>query len=969
MAPRRERSTIPGVAPVPSGPPPVVVRVLGALIAEVDGAPVSLGGPRPRAVLARLAVADGRMVTDDALIEDVWGDGAPRTALLTLQGYISSLRKSLDPANARGGLGARVLVRDGPGYALRLPPGGLDAAVFATLAAEARTALGRGEAETAARLLDDALALWRGPAYGDCLDREFAAPEIARLTALRHGATEDRAAAALVLGDHTRAVAMAEAHTREHPLRERGWVLLAAALYRSGRQGDASTALRTARRTLADELGADPGPDLVALQDAVLRQDDAGVAAVLPTPVTTSPARRHRRVPVPLTPTVGREDDVRTVADALRDHRSVTLTGPGGMGKTRLALEVAGRRDDPDGPWFVELAGLPGRSADEAGPDAGADPAGAVATALGVTSGRGVDALVAVLADRRALLVLDNCEHVVDSVAVLVSEILRSCPGMTVLATSRVSLGTPGEFVHETPPLATTGDGPAVELFLARASDATGGAPATEDDRLAAARLCEGLDGMPLAIELAAAQARTLSVQQLLDHLDDRLAVLRGGSRATPRHATMAAAVEWSYRSLTDGEKLLFTELGIFEGGFDLEAITAVVDRRDAVLDLAPLVEKSLVKALGGHPRRYRMLETLRSYAAFVRDHDVTARVRRRHVQWVTDLADAAYVELRGPRAAQWMDRLDREMPNVRAALEYCADDLETHLHIAGGLYWFWYRRGHVAEGLRYLEPAMKARDLPAAVTVRAVAGLTITRYLAGDIAGLMESFGRLAELEPTTVGDPVPRSDALVALAYFEAGAGLVEPALTHAADAVVLARELGAPYSEAEALMSTGTAWLRSGEAERAHDYLGRAIDVATTSGYRWCEASALWLDAKVSLAEHDDDRAVASLVRMIDACEEAADTTSTMVGLMTLAYALFRRGHVEDAAALRAVVDLRSESIGYWPAAMDPVDLGPYVAELTESIPADTAAAAVATARAAAEGRDGTSDLVEDILQRCR
>ena len=189
------------------------------------------------------------------------------------------------------------------------------------------------------------------------------------------------------------------------------------------------------------------------------------------------------------------------------------------------------------------------------------------------------------------------------------------------------------------------------------------------------------------------------------------------------------------------------------------------------------------------------------------------------------------------------------------------------------------------------------------------------------------------------------------------------------HAADAVVLARELGASYSEAEALMSTGTAWLRAGDAERAHDFLGRAIDVATTSGSRWCEASALWLDAKVSLAEHDDDRAVASLVRMIDACEEAADTTSTMVGLMTLAYALFRRGHVEDAAALRAVVDVRSESIGYWPAAMDPVDLGPYVAELTESIPADTAAAAVATARAAAEGRDGTSDLVEDILQRCR
>lgn len=966
------------MAPVSvSGTPPVLVRVLGAMTAEVDGVPVALGGPRPRAVLARLAVADGRMVTDDAIIEDVWGDDAPRTALLTLQGYVSSLRKALDPATARTGLGARVVVRDGPGYALRLPPEGLDAAVFTTLAAEARSALGRGEAEAAARLLDDALVLWRGPAYVDCLDRDFAAPEIARLTALRHGATEDRTAAALALGDHARAVAMAEAHTREHPLRERGWALWAAALYRSGRQGDASAALLAARRTLADELGADPGPELLALQDAVLRRDDAGVAAVLPAPAAAPLARRQRRVPVPLTPTVGREDDVRAVADALRDHRSVTLTGPGGMGKTRLALEVAGRRDDPDGPWFVELAGLPVRSAaggtDSIAPEA--DPAGAVATALGVTSGRGVDALVAVLADRRALLVLDNCEHVVDSVALLVTEILRSCPDMSVLATSRVSLGTPGEFVHETPPLATADDGPAVELFLARASDATGGAAATEDDRLAAARLCEGLDGMPLAIELAAAQARTLSVRQLLDHLDDRLAVLRGGSRANPRHATMAAAVEWSYRSLTDGEKLLFTELGIFEGGFDLDAVTAVVDRRGAVLDLAPLVEKSLIKALGGHPRRYRMLETLRSYAAAVRDDDVTARVRSRHVQWVIDLADTAYLELRGPRAAQWMDRLDREMPNVRAAFEHCADDLETHLHIAGGLYWFWYRRGNVAEGLRYLEPAMKARDLPAAVTARAVAGLTITRYLAGDIAGLMESFGRLAEIEPATVGDPVPRTDALVALAYFEAGAGLVEPALAHAAEAVALAEDLGVPSSAAEATMSAGTAWFRAGDLDRAHEFLRRAVDVAATSGYRWCEASSLWLDAKVSLAEHDDAGAVSSLLRMLDACEEAADTTSTMVGLMTLAYALFRRGHVEDAAVLRAVVDLRSESIGYWPAAMDPVDLGPYVAELTASIPAATAAAATAAARAAADtragsaGTNGESDLVEAVLRRCR
>ncbi|WP_052067974.1 AfsR/SARP family transcriptional regulator [Rhodococcoides fascians] len=902
----------------------VQLRVLGPLEASLDGDPIALGGPVPRALVARLVIADGRMVGDDTLIDDLWGELPPRTASLTLQGYVSSLRKALEPG--RGSAKPKILVRRGPGYALDLPADAVDSKRFVVAAARGKQALAAGDAADADRILGSALELWRGPAHVDCADREFAKAEIRHLEELRLDVVEDRVDAAIALGHTAAAAAALEGHTREHPLRERAWELLALALYRSGRQGDALTALRTARHLLAEELGADPRPSSLALYDAILRQEPS-LDPPAATKAGSSGRPRSSRVPIPATHLVGRREVLADVSAAVNAHRLVTLTGAGGMGKTRLALEVARARDDTDGPWFVELADVRD----------GGVLVDAVATALQVTVSGGADALVAILGERDTIVVLDNCEQLIEPIAELVEAILASAPGISVLATSREALGVHGEFVVDMPPLSSGADGEAVRLFVERAAAQLGGWDPSGDDLGLLETLCSRLDGMPLAIELAAGQCRALSVRQLVDNIDDRFAVLRGGPRTNVRHSTMLAAVEWSVSSLTDRERTLFEELAIFDGGFDLDAARAVVGTRNIIGDLGALIDKSLVKSVGGDPRRYRMLETLRSYAALHRDPGRTSTLLDRHTSWVVEMAKQAYFGLRGPECPRWMTRLDRDISNVRAALDRVDTSSETYLRIAGGLYWYWYRRGHVAEGLRYLEPAMKAKDADISVLVRAVAGLTITRYLAGDMAGLFESFGRLAELEPATPGHDVARSDALVSLAFFEAGAGATEEALKHADEALALGTVIDAPYTRAEALMSAGTAYLRSGDLSRAKELLSAATDVAAESGYQWCEGSALWIHAKVDLAQGNwGGPAEEKLARMIYACDKVFDTSSWMVGLATLAYALFRRGEFDSAARLLGVVERQTELNGYVPVEMDPIDLGRYDREMREGIP---------------------------------
>ncbi len=959
--------------PIPVAPPStsVYLQVLGPVRVLVGDEDVSVGGPVPRALLARLAIAAGEGVSDDALIDHLWGDAPPRTAKLTLQGYVARIRKILDPH--RPGARSRVLPRRGNGYAFE--PDAADWRQFTSLADEGRKLLHDGDAAAAAALLDTALDHWRGNAYTDTHDSGPVAAEAGRLDARRLDAVEDRMEAAVLLGEHASAAAELDSFTRTHPLRERAWELLARAHYLAGRPGDALDALRRVRETLAEELGTDPRPSLLALQASILAHNHdllptpttaspaaaPAVSTVLPEPVPApapEPAARDpfaHNLPLALTHLVGRGDQLAEVGTLLRNHRLVTLTGAGGMGKTRLALEAARARSDSDGPWLVELAGAQ---------DSG-QVADALATTLGLTVSGGIDEVAAVLRGRELLLVLDNCEQVVDTVADAVTTVLTRCPDVRVLTTSREPLFATGEFVYEVPPM-TESEG--VRLFVERAAVQSGSFRPDALERGLLTGLCGQLDGMPLAIELAAAQCRTLSVRQLVDLVDDRFALLRGGPRTNARHTTMLAAVEWSYQTLTDPQRILFQSLAVFEGGFDLDAAQLVVGGTDLIADLGALVDKSLVSVTGGDPRRYRMLETMRDYAARVRDPDLSARMRARHIAWVCTLADAAYLGLRGRDSSRWMRRLDQDAANVRAALDATEDDPASHLRITGGISWYWYRGGHVAEAISRLAPALTTvegalESVPLPVRSRAVAGATVVHYLAGNLPGLFTALGRLAELA-AQVTDPVSRSDAETTLAFFEAGSGLIDRARAHAQASLDLGVRAQRPFTVAEALMCLGTADFRAGEFDSAADNLDRATTVAAEIGYGWCEASALWIAAKVDLAQGRwGGPAETKLVRMIRVCESNADLTSWLVGLATLGYAAFRRGDHATAAVLTEFVDRQGSAIGYRPAGMDPVDLAVYDRDLRDGLsPAHVEAGRV---RAAALTRDEMSALVPSMV----
>ncbi|CUW31341.1 ATP-binding protein [Streptomyces reticuli] len=544
-----------------------------------DGTPLDPGGPRPRALLTLLLLDAGRPVSVRRLLDGLYGAEPPAGAVAALQSQISRLRRRLAPHTGIDAVPA--------GYTLAVDPDAVDAHRFARLAAEGRTALAAGDHPRAAALLRDALALWRGPALPDLPD---AHADRARLEELRRAAVPDRIEAELGSGRGPELVAELRALLRRHPLDERLYGQLMRALHAAGRPAEALAVYEEARRTLAGELGADPSPELSALHLHLLR-DGAG-----------APARP--RLPAQLTRFVGREAELSRIDRALADSRLVTLTGPGGVGKTRLALEAARTRaGTPPDVCLVELAPL----AD------GARIPYAVLAALGVRDGfrspatDALDRLLAVLADREVLVVLDNCEHLVDAAARTVALLLGACPGVRVLATSRESLGITGELLVPVPPLP---EEPAVRLLRDRARAVR----PDFDDHARVPEICRALDGLPLAIELAAARLRTLSVEELADRLHDRFRVLARGDRAkAPRHRTLRAVVEWSWELLDAEERDLASRLTVFAGGATLDAVAAVCGVPYPEDPLASLVEKSFLEVSDG---RYRMLETIRTFAA-----------------------------------------------------------------------------------------------------------------------------------------------------------------------------------------------------------------------------------------------------------------------------------------------------------------------------------------------------------------
>ncbi|WP_445149603.1 BTAD domain-containing putative transcriptional regulator [Baekduia sp. Peel2402] len=685
------------------------VSILGTLELRRDGDAVPVAGARVRALLARLALDAGRDVSPATLIDAVWDDTPPGDAGHALQALVSRLRRALAPGGE--------LVSGTAGYRLAVDPEAVDALRFETLAAAGAAALRNGDPARAATILRDALALWRGPALGELAGTQrFATAAGSRLDDLRLAATADRIEADLALGVGAgELVAELDALTAAHPLNERLAGQRLRALAAAGRPADALEAYEALRRRLDAELGAVPSPELQAAQLAIVTAAPITPASA---PAPPAPSRRSN-LRAGVTSFVGREAEVDRLAALLDEHRLVTLIGPGGAGKTRLAGEVAARRLPliPDGAWMVELAATTDPD------DVGASVLGALglreARMLAVGSpvpGHGsgpgpVDAtahLVDVLAERETLVILDNCEHLLDATAVLADLLLAQCPALRILATSREPLGIAGEHLAQVPPLglppvdASAAEAlahPAVALFADRAAAAAPDFSVDETTVAAVVEICRRLDGLPLAIELAAARLRSLPAAQIAARLDDRFRLLTGGSRAAlPRQRTLRAVVDWSWDLLSEPERALARRIAVFPAGVTAASAAAVGVGADVGADdvpelLAALVDRSLIALVDREHGRYRMLETIREYGIERLDETgELAAIRTAHARHFAALVEEAEPHLRRPEQLEWFALLQAERENVLTALRWLAEtgDAAAALKLAVSSCWFW---------------------------------------------------------------------------------------------------------------------------------------------------------------------------------------------------------------------------------------------------------------------------------------
>ena len=847
---------------------------------------VELGGPLPRRLLTALLAAEGRPVPDDQLSEAVW-EGQPVASPQTaLQVYVSRLRRALGDAD-------RSMLRRTPaGYCLVTTPGATDIEQFTEQIRAARHLSDGGQSQQALPGFDAALRLWRGEPFADLAADPGASAARAHLQELRAAAEEDRAATRLAAGQEVEAVAELEALVRAAPYRERRWALLVLGLYRCGRQAEALAAVRRVRSLLADQLGVDPGPELQRLEQQVLGQDpglllpDHGSPAFDPVP--------HERILRPLSSFLGREPDLALLAKLVNEHRLVTVTGTPGVGKTRLAIEHAAIRADGDGPWLVRLADV-------------TDPAvipSAIAAAFHMTETAAAtpDSLAEVLRQRRGLLVLDNCEHLTGHVAPLVLRILGRAPGMHVLATSRAPLGADGERLL---PLRPLRDAEAMALLIDRIRTALPTWQPLGPDLDAVRHVAAALDGIPLALELAATRIPVLGIQEMAARLGDRLAVLgRAPAGGLTPHVTLEDAIGWSVDLLPDADRSMLLRLWPFEGGFPLEAVLA----EDSGLEsLSSLVSRSLVAVdTTAAASRYRLLEIMRTYC---RTHDPEPDASRAaHAAFVHRLLGQAGLELHGPRSAAAIRVLTRELPNIRAAI---AHDLraapEAALLTAAQLLTFWVRSGLVLEGRRLLERCLEAAPhAPALDITRAHMARAGLEYVAGDVGNARDAIAAVVRDLGDSSGREARalRAEALYYQALLQVPDGNPKTALTAATEAIEISGELGMDGLAALAEMTQGAALLMLGRDNDGRQALHTAIRDALACGTEWTAAVSELVLAQDMLASGDPALPLLRLALRRFLRED--DLSSVLVVLHTGAQALAADGHADRAERLRTEVD---------------------------------------------------------------
>ena len=667
-----------------------------------DGVLADVPGARLRGLLIALALEPGHAVPKATLVDWIWGEHPPSEAANALQRLVSRLRKALPEGLVEG---------QTDGYRLRVEPDAVDAVRFERLVGQAR----KDEDPRRVRLLREALALWRGAAMQDVGLQDSAAFDAAvtRLEGLRLTAMEDRFDAEIGLGHGAELVTELTDLVAAHPWRERLVAALMRALAATGRDTEALLVYQRTREALADALGVDPSPELSALHVALLRGE-----------LGRRGENRKTNLRAELTSFVGKDAAVAAVRELIAEHRLTTVIGPGGAGKTRLATETARSLlgDLPDGAWLVELAAI-GADGDVA--QAALDALGLRDALLGGTpNAEPTGRLITAIREREALLILDNCEHVIESAAVFADRVLGECRRLRILATSREPLGITGEALWLVEPLALPeGDAspgeiessPAVQLLRDRAGAVRRDLAIHGRTLSAMARVCRALDGMPLAIELAAARLRTMSLDQLASRLDDRFRLLTSGSRtALPRHRTLRAVVDWSWELLSDAERLVLRRLAVFSGGASLDAAERVcagdAAEQEQVLELlTSLAEKSLLLADGDGAPRYRMIATIQEYAGHrLAEAGEPDLARHAHLAYFTELSETAEPHLRRADQLEWLATLEAEHDNIGSAMRGALAAGEAHaaMRLAAAAGWYWWLSGHRAEGIELITAA-----------------------------------------------------------------------------------------------------------------------------------------------------------------------------------------------------------------------------------------------------------------------
>ena len=862
--------------------------LLGPLEVRARELPLPLTAAKQKAILALLLLHRDEIVSVDLLKEALWEGKPPSGAQNTLQHYVSELRRVLE-SGVDGG--ATLLVTSAPGYSLTAAPEQVDYSHFEQLASDGREALAAGETDRAAALLAEALGLWRGPPLADFSYEGWAQASIGRLEELRLSALEDRIEADLACGRHGELVGELESLVAEHPLRERLRGQLMLALYRGGRQADALEAYQAARHTLVDELGIEPGPELQELNRLILNQDEA-----LAAPLRTTGVRRAQiELPVPATQLVGREHELQQLLELMKGEeiRLLTMTGPGGTGKTRLALEVAAELVDdfPEGVFFVSLASI-------------RDPElviSTIAKTLGVKEQAGKP-LATILADELArkttLLMLDNFEQVTEAAAG-VAVLLERAPKLKVLATSREPLHLGAEHEYTVPPLT---ESEAIELFCSRAANA--------EPLEAVAQICRRVDGLPLAIELAASRTKVLPPTKLLERIEHRLPLLAGKRRDVPaRQQTLRATIDWSYDLLSSEEQQPFARLAVFAGGCTLEAAERICE---ADLDtLQSLVEKSLLRHTA---ERFWMLETIREYASERLDEsDEALELRQRHAHWYLDLAERAYAELRGSEQAIWLEQLEQEYDNFRSVLDLkiSAGESETALRLASVLSRFWIMRGYLAEGSRWLETCLRsAGESPA--RSRALRGLAILSMEQGRVDRAAEAAEEALALDRAS-GDKDGAAQSMGILADVVAFRGDLISAERLYEEVVELARRRGDRLELAITLYNLGHLARLQRDLEKAEDRFEEALTIFREVEDALGQAAVLQGLVEVASESGDYERAFSFLRISAEVLKEIRYVSGLLDCLATSAELLAKLGEAESAARLWGAYHVLGEEIG--------------------------------------------------------